>query len=116
VDRLPVWRIETLLVKMAISPSSFHDWSGVIEWLDEAFRRSDPVNLRQELRAAGAPAWVRLAYLADRAHRQELADALVQTVGKVPGPVYLGRRSGQQRFVAKYDLVDALLLPSAKAS
>ncbi|HEV3157839.1 MAG TPA: type IV toxin-antitoxin system AbiEi family antitoxin [Candidatus Baltobacteraceae bacterium] len=116
IDRLPVWKIETLLVKMAISPSSFRDWSGVIEWLEKAFARVNEANLRQELRVAGPQAWIRLAYMADRANQSRLADELSKEVEKPAGPIYLGRRSGRQHFVAKYDLVDALLLPSMKAS
>jgi hypothetical protein len=106
--------VPTLLAKMAIEPHYFRDWPNVMEWLEEAFRRADAADLERELDAAPDTARVRLAYLADRAEFKHLAQELVQRA-RPHGLTYLGRDRTRSRFVRDYNLIDALLVPSAKA-
>ena len=51
-DHLPVWRVPTLLAMMAIEPHYYRDWPNVMEWLEEAFKRADTVDLEQEIKDA----------------------------------------------------------------
>jgi len=113
-DNLPVWRVPTLLAKMAIVPHYYRDWPNVMEWLDEAFKRADPADLECELDGASDPARVRLAYLADRANFKNLAQELMKKA-RPNGLVYLGRDRARSRFVREYNLIDSLLVPSAKS-
>jgi hypothetical protein len=85
-----------------------------MEWLEEAFRRADAADLERELDAAPDTARVRLAYLADRAEFKHLAKELMQRA-RPHGLTYLGRDRTRSRFVRDYNLIDALLVPSAKA-
>jgi hypothetical protein len=112
-DHLPVWRVATLLSKMAIVPHYYRDWPNVMEWLEEAFKRADAADLERELDGAPNPARVRLAYLADRAHFKHLANDLMQKA-RPSGLIYLGRDRMRSRFVREYNLVDSLLVPSVK--
>lgn len=112
-DDLPVWRVATLLSKMAIVPHYYRDWPNVMEWIEEAFKRADAADLERELDGAPNPARVRLAYLADRAHFKHLANDLMQKA-RPSGLVYLGRDRMRSRFVREYNLVDSLLVPSVK--
>ena len=114
-DGLPVWRVATLLAKMATVPHHYRDWPNVMEWIEEAFGRADAADLEQELEGAPNPARIRLAYLADRAHVKDLAKDLMQKAHLDGGLVYLGRDRSRSRFVREYNLVDSLLLPSVKA-
>lgn len=113
-DDLPVWRVPTLLAKMSIEPHYFRDWPNVLEWLEEAFKRADASDLELELDDAPHTARVRLAYLADRAGFNHLANELMHSA-RPRGLTYLGRDRARSRFVRDYNLVDSLLLPSAKA-
>jgi hypothetical protein len=113
-DDLPVWRVATLLAKMAIVPHYYRDWANVMEWLEEAFKRADAADLERELHGAPAPARVRLAYLADRANFKHLAQDLMKKA-RPSGLVYLGRDRARSRFVRGYNLIDSLLVPSVKA-
>jgi len=112
-DDLPVWRVATLLSKMAIVPHYYRDWPNVMEWIEEAFKRADAADLERELDGAPNPARVRLAYLADRAHFKHLANDLMQKA-RPSGLAYLGRDRTRSRFVREYNLIDSLLVPSAK--
>lgn len=112
-DKLPVWRVPTLLAKMAIEPAHFHDWPNVMEWLEQAFRRADASELERELADAPNTARVRLAYLADRANNPDLAGELMRSAHS-RGVTYLGRDRTRSRFIRDYNLVDSLLLPSIK--
>jgi len=111
---LPVWRVATLLVKMAMVPHNYRDWPNVMEWLEEAFKRVDAADLERELENAAEPARRRLAYLADRANFKHVAKELMKGVRGDSGLVYLGRDRRRSRFVREYNLIDALLVPSAK--
>jgi AbiEi antitoxin C-terminal domain len=111
---LPVWRVPTLLAKMAIEPHYFRDWPNVMEWLEEAFKRADAADLERELDEAPETARVRLAYLANRANFKHLADELMQNT-RPRGVTYLGRDRTRGRFVRDYNLVDSLLVPSVKS-
>ena len=113
-DNLPVWRVPTLLAKMAIEPHYFRDWPNVLEWLEEAFKRADAADLERELDDAPDTARVRLAYLADRADFKHLANELMHSA-RPRGLTYLGRDRTRSSFVRDYNLVDSLLVPSAKA-
>jgi hypothetical protein len=113
-DSLPVWRVPTLLAMMAVEPHYYRDWPNVMEWLEEAFKRSDAADLERELDDAPNTARVRLAYLADRADFKHLADQLMQSA-RPHGVTYLGRDRTRARFVREYNLVDSLLVPSTKA-
>ncbi|HVA29144.1 MAG TPA: type IV toxin-antitoxin system AbiEi family antitoxin [Candidatus Baltobacteraceae bacterium] len=113
-DNLPVWRVPTLLAKMAIVPHYYRDWPNVMEWLEEAFKRADLADLERELDVAPDPARIRLAYLADRANFKYLAQELIKK-SRPKGLVYLGRNRARSRFVRDYNLIDSLLLPSAKS-
>jgi AbiEi antitoxin C-terminal domain len=113
-DNLPVWRVPTLLAKMAIEPHYFRDWANVMEWLAEAFKRADAFDLERELDDAPQTARVRLAYLADRADFTHLASELMRRTRPL-GLTYLGRDPTRARFVRDYNLVDSLLVPSAKS-
>ena len=77
-DNLPVWRVATLLAKMAVVPHYYRDWPNVMEWLEEGFKRADTADLERELDGAPDPARIRLAYLADRANVKHLAQDLMQ--------------------------------------
>ncbi len=112
-DNLPVWRVPTLLAKMAIVPHYYRDWPNVMEWLEEAFRRADAADLERELDGAPDPARVRLAYLADQANFKHLARELMDKA-RPSGLVYLGRNRAHSRFVREYNLIDSLLVPSVK--
>ncbi len=112
-DKLPVWRVSTLLAKMAIEPANFHDWPNVMEWLPHAFQLADRTELEWELSAAPNTARVRLAYLADRAGFTDLAGELMRKA-QPRGLTYLGRDRTRGRFIRKYDLMDSLLVPSVK--
>jgi predicted transcriptional regulator of viral defense system len=111
---LPIWRIETLLAKMAIVPHYYRDWPNVMEWLKEAFERTEAGNLERELDSASDPAWIRLAYLAERATLRNLARDLMRNVQHDKGPVYLGRNRSRGHYVREYDIIDSLLIPSVK--
>ncbi|MDB5073023.1 MAG: hypothetical protein JWM87_4134 [Candidatus Eremiobacteraeota bacterium] len=113
-DHLPVWRVPTLLAMMAIEPHYYRDWPNVMEWLEEAFRRSDAADLERELDKAPNTARIRLAYLADRADFKDVANQLMQSA-QPHGVTYLGRDRTRARFVREYNLVDSLLVPSKKA-
>jgi len=107
-----VWRVETLLVKMAISPSSFRVWDAALTWLGEAFARVDKTQLKRELSIASVQSWVRLTYMADCAQQHDLAEELFHAVKTRHDsrPRVLRQTSGRQRFIAKYNLVDAIAL------
>jgi len=113
-DHLPVSRVPTLLAMMAIEPHYYRDWPNVMEWLEEAFKRADAVDLEQEIKDAPHTARVRLAYLADRANFKHLAQDLMRNA-RPKGLTYLGRGRTRGRFVREYNLVDSLLVPSVKA-
>jgi len=113
-DNLPVWRVSTLLAKMAIEPHYFRDWPNVLDWLEEAFKRADAADLERELDDAPDTARVRLAYLADRADFKHLANELMHSA-RPHGLTYLGRDRTRGAFVRDYNLVDSLLVPSVKA-
>ena len=113
-DGLPVWRIPTLLAKMATEPNYFRDWPNAMEWLEEAFKRADAADLERELGSAPDTARVRLAYLADCANFEQLAKQLMQSA-RPHGLTYLGRDRARSRFVRDYNLIDSLLVPSTKA-
>lgn len=113
-ENLPVWRVPTLLAKMAIEPHYFRDWPNVMEWLEEAFKRADATDLERELTDAPDTARVRLAYLADRANSAFVASELMRSA-RAHGVTYLGRDRTRGRFVRDYNLVDALLVPSTKS-
>jgi hypothetical protein len=112
-DKLPVWRVSTLLAKMAIEPANFRDWPNVMEWLPQAFHRADRAELEQELSEAPDTARVRLAYLADRADFTDLAGELIRNA-QPHGVTYLGRDRTRGRFIRDYNLMDSLLVPSVK--
>jgi hypothetical protein len=112
-DNLPVWRVPTLLAKMAIVPHYYRDWPNVMEWLEEAFKRADAADLERELDGAPDPARVRLAYLADQGNFKHLARELIKKA-RPSGLVYLGRNRVHSRFVREYNLIDSLLVPSVK--
>lgn len=112
-DHLPVWRVATLLSKMAIVPHFYRDWPNVMEWIEEAFKRADAADLERELDGAPDPARVRMAYLADRANLKHLAHDLMRKA-RPSGLVYLGRDRTRSRFVREYNLIDSLLVPSVK--
>ncbi|TAM76689.1 hypothetical protein EPN44_05060 [bacterium] len=113
-DNLPVWRVPTLLAKMAIVPHHYRDWPNVTEWLEEAFKRADGADLERELDDAPDPARVRLAYLADHANFKHLAQELMKKA-RPKGLVYLGRGRARSRFAREYNLIDSLLVPSVKS-
>ena len=113
-DNLPVWRVATLLAKMAIVPHYYRDWSNVSEWLEEAFKRTDVADLEREIEDAANAARIRLAYLADRGNSKHLATELMKGVRGDTGLVYLGRDRRRSRFVRDYNLIDSLLVPSVK--
>jgi len=113
-DHLPVWRVPTLLAKMAIVPHYYRDWPNVMEWLEEAFKRADLADLERELDVAPDTARVRLAYLADRANFKYVAEELMKKA-RPKGLVYLGRDRSRSHFVREYNLIDSLLVPSVKA-
>jgi hypothetical protein len=113
-DDLPLWQVPTLLAKMAIVPHYYRDWPNVMEWLEEAFKRADLADLERELDVAPDPARVRLAYLADRANFKYLAHELMKKA-RPKGLVYLGRDRARSRFVGEYNLIDSLLVPTAKS-
>jgi hypothetical protein len=113
-DNLPVWRVATLLAKMAIVPHYFRDWSNVLEWLEEAFKRADIADLQRELDNAPDTARVRLAYLADRANFKHVANELIHSA-RPRSLTYLGRDRTRGSFVRDYNLIDSLLVPSVKA-
>jgi len=113
-DNLPIWRVPTLLAKMAIKPHYFRDWPNVMEWLEEAFKRANAKDLERELADAPNTARVRLAYLADRANSTRVANELMRPA-RPHGVTYLGRDRTRGRFVRDYNLVDALLVPSTKS-
>lgn len=113
-DKLPVWRVSTLLAKMATEPAGFRDWPNVMEWLRQAFQRADPFEFEQELSTAPDTARVRLAYLADRADFTQLAGELMRSAHP-HGVTYLGRDRTRSRFIRDYNLVDSLLVPSVKS-
>ena len=112
-DHLPVWRVPTLLAKMATVPHYYRDWPNVTEWLEEAFKRADLADLERELGLAPDTARVRLAYLADRANFKCVAQELMAKA-RPSGLVYLGRNRANGRFVREYNLVDSLLVSSVK--
>jgi hypothetical protein len=114
-DNLPVWRVATLLAKMAVVPHYYRDWPNVAEWLEEGFKRADAADLERELDCAPDPARIRLAYLADRANFKHLAQDLMQRARRDIGLVYLGRDRARSRFIKEYNLIDSLLVPSVKA-
>jgi hypothetical protein len=113
-DKLPVWRVSTLLAKMAIEPTYFRDWPNVMEWLHQAFERANRSELERELSVAPDTARVRLAYLADRANFTDLAGELMRTAHP-HGVTYLGRDRTHSRYVRDYHLMDSLLVPSVKS-
>ena len=104
-----------MLAKMAAAPSYYRDWSNVMEWLAQAFERCDADRLEREIAGASDAARVRLAYLAHRADFQLIASSLIRSAG-TRARTYLGRRRERGRFVRGYNLVDSLLVPSAKTS
>jgi hypothetical protein len=110
---LPVWRVPTLLAKMAIIPHHYRDWPNVMEWLEEAFKSADLADLERELHGAPDPARIRLAYLADRVNFKDVAQELIAKA-RPSGLVYLGRNRTRSHFVREYNLVDSLLIPSVK--
>lgn len=114
-DNLPVWRVATLLAKMALIPHYYRDWPNVMEWLEEAFKRADAGDLERELDGAPDAARIRLAYLANRATFKHLAADLIQKARRDTGLVYLGRDRTRSRFIREYNLIDSLLVPSVKA-
>jgi hypothetical protein len=114
-DNLPVWRVATLLAKMAVVPHYYRDWPNVAEWLEEGFKRADAADLERELDGAPDPARIRLAYLADRANFKHLAQDLMKKARRETGLVYLGRDRSRSRFIKEYNLIDSLLVPSVKA-
>lgn len=113
IDHLPVWSVPTLLAKMAAAPYYYRDWSNVMEWLAQAFERCDADRLKREIDGASDAARVRLAYLAHRADSQLIATSLIRSAS-TRALTYLGRRRERGRFVRDYNLVDSLLVPSAK--
>ena len=113
-DNLPVWRVATLLAKMAVVPHYYRDWPNVSEWLEEGFKRADAADLERELDGAPDPARIRLAYLADRANFKHLAQDLMKKARRDIGLVYLGRDRARSRFIKEYNLIDSLLVPSVK--
>jgi hypothetical protein len=113
-DKLPVWRVPTLLAKMAVEPTYYRDWPNVMEWLEEAFIRADAADLEAEIAAAPDTARTRLAYLADRANSPHLARELMRRAHP-HGVTYLGRDRTRGRFIHDYNLVDSLLVPSVKS-
>jgi len=112
-NNLPVWRVPTLLAKMAIIPHHYRDWPNVMEWLEEAFKRADLADLERELEWTPDPARIRLAYLADRANFKNVAQELMAKA-QPSGLVYFGRDRTRSHFVREYNLVDSLLVPSVK--
>jgi hypothetical protein len=113
-DNLPVWRVPTLLAKMAIEPHYFRDWPNVLEWLEEAFKRAEAADLERELDDAPDTARVRLAYLADRADFKHVANELMRSA-RPHGLTYFGRDRTRGTFVRDYNLVDSLLVHSVKS-
>jgi len=112
-DHLPVWRVATLLAKMATVPHYYRDWPNVMEWLHEAFKLADLRDLESEMETAPKAARVRLAYLADRANVKHLAEELM-IKARPAGLVYFGRNRSHGHFVREYNLVDSLLIGSLK--
>jgi hypothetical protein len=68
VDGLPVWSIETLLVAMAAHPTSYRDWSNVLDWLPRAVTKLSHENLERELKGQPQSVRTKLAYLLKRAN------------------------------------------------
>lgn len=112
VDGLPTWRVETLLIGMALRPDGFHDWPNVGEWLARAVSQVDADSIVRSLAGAPRAAWQRMSYLLAMGGDEA---AGVEVIGHAPrgrGPAYLGPRQRRGQFDRRFEIVDSVLAPS----
>jgi len=109
VEGLPVWRVEALLVGMAIRPAGYRDWANAAAWLPHAVEHADPVVVRSLLDGAPTTAHRRAGYLLAVGGRGDEGLVLVDGLAADRGPVYLGPRSRPGRFDARFGVLDSVL-------
>ena len=112
IDGLPTWRVDTLLVAMAMRPDGFHDWPNLGEWLARAVSQVDPGSVAGSLVGATRAAWQRAGYLLAMGGDETAGFEVVEHAPRGRGPVYLGPRHRKGRFDRRFEIVDSVLAPS----
>jgi predicted transcriptional regulator of viral defense system len=119
IRKLPVWRLETLLVSIAAFPAAFRAWPTIKEWLPDAAGKIDENLVLEELSGSKAAAWARTGYMFEVAGRRDLAYILhkeLSTKLRAHGPFYLGPRRARGRYSKHWDLLDSVLRPQDTSS
>jgi len=113
IDKLPVWRMETLLVLIAAYPDSFRAWPTIQEWLHDAAARVEERLLREELGGRPPAVWAKTGYILELAGRSDLAtEVVVGSELRDRGPVYLGPRTKRGKHSRRWNVIDSVLLPN----
>lgn len=107
-DGLPTWSPETLLAFMSSKPARFRDWPNVPEWIVVAFQSIDPDALHHELQNEARSAWMRAAYLAERAGDRRVSQRLLENAPEGVGPYRLTVREEPGRYFARFEMVDSI--------
>lgn len=112
LDDVPTWRVETLLLGMALRPEGFHDWPNVGEWLDRAVSQVDGDSITRALTDAPRSAWQRASYLLAMGGNEPAGFEVIEQAPPGRGPAYLGPRQREGRFDRRFEIVDSVLAPS----
>lgn len=102
--RVPVHRLETVLVHLATRPNDVRSWSSVEEWLPDV-AAADADLIRAELAGRSNAAAVRTGYLLEGL-RPELSQELRQHVA---GKVWFGPRGRLRRHSESWQVADTIL-------
>lgn len=114
-EGLPVWRVEALLVGMAVRPDGYGDWHNVAQWLARAVGQANTAKVGSFLDGASRAGWRRAGYLFASGGRPDVGIELIEQAPPGRGPVYLGPRDRPGRFDARFEVIDSVLAAGQQA-
>ncbi len=117
VNGVPVLVPPSALVACAERPEQMGDWANADEWLGETMRASSLFDLINEAEGRNTATLGRLGYLAEWAHRFDIADEIERISPDRPSVTYLGPRGAPgARWVPRWRLYDSALPRGLEAS
>lgn len=104
-DGLPVYRVESVLVHLAATPTAVVGWGPILDVLGDLLDRCDVERVVEEVTGRPHATLVRLAYLCGYRHRDLVARLRVEP----RGVVWFGPRGQVLRSESRWNLVDTVL-------